>query len=263
MNVKLVVIGGKKDGLEIPVATPTFLIGRDRSCHLRPESKFINLIHCQLSLDNDTNSVAIVDCSGAVGTFVNGERIKWQHTLNNGDRIRIDALEFEVRIGEGETEEDELINSLSNSAAPLGQATEMEKKIITWVKPDNPVRKFALAVVHLSTFWKGKYQASDESIDAETGQQLKQVRKGFDLSRFDLLLLLTIGTFILVISLMAVPGEYWEKVGTWISNVLIWCRYDLSRRWWRMPGFLFGLVTFLSTIIGILLLIRNRRKSAT
>jgi hypothetical protein len=55
MNVKLIAIGGREAGQEFPVLTPTFLIGRDEKCHLRPKDDFINLIHCQIG-DLDTKS---------------------------------------------------------------------------------------------------------------------------------------------------------------------------------------------------------------
>jgi pSer/pThr/pTyr-binding forkhead associated (FHA) protein len=95
MQVKLVVVSGKKAGLSIPVATPKFTIGRGAYCHIRPQNGLIGELHCQISVDGD--SAVLEDCGSETGTFVNGQRIQ-QHTLRHQDRIKIGDLEFETRL---------------------------------------------------------------------------------------------------------------------------------------------------------------------
>ena len=135
MKVKLIAIGGKKAGMEIPITTPTFLIGRDEKCHLRPECKFVNHVHCQISVDK--GSVVVDDCSGAIGTFVNGEKVKWRHVLKNGDRIKVGTLELEVRFTANEKDEKKPIpkaREVAGSAVVAAAINGQEAEILKWVE---------------------------------------------------------------------------------------------------------------------------------
>ena len=100
MNAKLIVVGGKKAGMEIPITTPTFLIGQTKNAIFGLNASSSIMIHCQISVDK--NAVSIEDSSGAVGTFVNGEKIKWRHSLKHGDRIKVGTLELEIQYAEEE-----------------------------------------------------------------------------------------------------------------------------------------------------------------
>jgi hypothetical protein len=136
MNIRLIVIGGKKDGLEIPVSTPQFLIGRDDNCHIRPESKLISGLHCLIAVSD--NSVLLEDFGGAVGTLVNGKRVRQRCGLRDQDRIKIGDLEFEVRLvvdgahtGTGPVRTAEGASHHTVSAAEGGEA-----EILDWVKQE-------------------------------------------------------------------------------------------------------------------------------
>ena len=100
MKLKLVVIGGKKAGMEIPISMPKYLIGRGDDCHLRPQSQLVSRKHCVISTDN--GSAAIEDCGSANGTLVNGEKVQRRRELKTSDRIKIGPLELEVRLATGE-----------------------------------------------------------------------------------------------------------------------------------------------------------------
>ena len=93
MKVKLVVVGGKKAGMEIPISTPKFRIGRGDHCHIRPQNNLIGELHCLISVDG--NSVTLEDCGGAIGTFVNGKKVQQRCGLQNNDRIKIGVLELD------------------------------------------------------------------------------------------------------------------------------------------------------------------------
>jgi pSer/pThr/pTyr-binding forkhead associated (FHA) protein len=97
MGHKLVVIGGKRAGLEILISTPQCLIGRGEDCHIRPQSPLVSRRHCVISV-HDGKNVTIEDCGSINGTFVNGEKVERQRELKNNDRIRIGSLEFEVQL---------------------------------------------------------------------------------------------------------------------------------------------------------------------
>ena len=95
MELKLVVVGGKQEGMEIPVQGPAFLIGRGEECRLRPQSTLVSRKHCAIVLDKD--SAVLVDYGSVNGTLVNGERVQERQELKNGDRIKIGMLELDVR----------------------------------------------------------------------------------------------------------------------------------------------------------------------
>ena len=96
MEVKLVVIGGKNQGREIPVTEPEFIIGRSENCHLRPSSDRVSRKHCAIRLQE--GRVTIVDFKSTNHTFVNGEQVTTERELKNGDRLKVGVLEFEVQL---------------------------------------------------------------------------------------------------------------------------------------------------------------------
>jgi pSer/pThr/pTyr-binding forkhead associated (FHA) protein len=96
MEVKLVVIGGKNQGREIPVTEPEFIIGRGENCHLRPASDRVSRKHCSIRLQE--GRVTVVDFKSTNHTFVNGEQVTSERELKNGDRLKVGVLEFEVQL---------------------------------------------------------------------------------------------------------------------------------------------------------------------
>ena len=96
MEIKLVVIGGKHAGQEVPVPHAKFLIGRAEDCHLRPSSELVSRHHAVILVEE--GFVAIRDFASKNGTFVNGERIKTERELKAGDHLKIGPLEFEVQL---------------------------------------------------------------------------------------------------------------------------------------------------------------------
>jgi len=96
MEVKLVVVGGKHAGTQIPVAGPSFLIGRAEQCQLRPNSDQIAREHCQIEIEQ--GRAVIRDLNSKTGTFINDEKVSGERELRNGDRLRVGQLEFEVQL---------------------------------------------------------------------------------------------------------------------------------------------------------------------
>jgi predicted component of type VI protein secretion system len=94
LELKLKIIGGKHAGRELTVGTPTYLIGRDEVCNLRPSSEVVSRRHCQLSVD--ANGVRIEDFKSSNGTFVNGDRVVGERMLTPGDQVKVGPLEFQV-----------------------------------------------------------------------------------------------------------------------------------------------------------------------
>jgi pSer/pThr/pTyr-binding forkhead associated (FHA) protein len=96
MEVKLVVIGGSRSGMEIPVRGPKFFVGRAEDCHLRPQSELVSRHHCAILLED--GFVSIRDFGSRNGTLVNGEAVSGERELKSGDRLKIGPLELDVQI---------------------------------------------------------------------------------------------------------------------------------------------------------------------
>jgi pSer/pThr/pTyr-binding forkhead associated (FHA) protein len=96
MEVKLIVLGGKREGREIPVPGPEFLIGRADGCHLRAGSDRVSRRHALIRIK--AGSVTVEDCGSKNGTLVNDKQTEGEQRLKTGDRLTIGPLEFEVQL---------------------------------------------------------------------------------------------------------------------------------------------------------------------
>jgi predicted component of type VI protein secretion system len=94
MEVKLRVLEGTNAGQEILLPVKTFMIGRAEECHLRPQSDLISRHQCAIIAED--SQVFVRDIGSKNGTFVNNERIRGEHPVKNGDRLRVGPLEFEI-----------------------------------------------------------------------------------------------------------------------------------------------------------------------
>jgi pSer/pThr/pTyr-binding forkhead associated (FHA) protein len=94
MELKLVVLAGAKEGLEIPLKKDKFLIGRAKECSVRAGSEAISRRHCAIIRVKDR--WAIRDLGSRNGTYVNDERITEPKRLRPGDEVRVGPLKFRV-----------------------------------------------------------------------------------------------------------------------------------------------------------------------
>ena len=96
MEVKLICVGGKQAGQQVPIPGAKFLIGRAEDCHLRPGSALVSQHHAVILVEE--GFVAIRDFASKNGTYVNGKRIEAERRLKTGERLSIGPLEFEVHL---------------------------------------------------------------------------------------------------------------------------------------------------------------------
>jgi pSer/pThr/pTyr-binding forkhead associated (FHA) protein len=139
MELKLVVVGGKHAGMEIPIASPKFLIGRGDNCHLHAQSKSVSRKHCMILVLDGT--VAIEDVGSTNGTIINGEKISQRRELKDGDRITIGVLEFDVRlIVSTESKKKPKVHSVQEAAArtvATAAKADDDLDISSWLDTDD------------------------------------------------------------------------------------------------------------------------------
>ncbi len=223
MNVELVVVGGMKTGMEIPVSTPKFLIGRGNNCHIRPQSVLIGNLHCIITVGE--HSVTLEDCGEAIGTFVNGKRIKFWQNLKNGDRIKIAALEFEVRISADEAVAKKspapIAHAAVHHAVTSAEADEGDAKIVQWVEPEDKSTSSPPQVV---TFQQARpVEALKQTAGATAALTVTDEfgKHGFDWEWIDKLLLSAIVLMVVLVLLNSLPTDwFWQGVGGFILAAL-------------------------------------------
>lgn len=96
MKAALVVVQGRSAGLEIPLKTPRFLIGRDPRCNLRPNSDLVSKLHCSFEVGDD--GITLKDLGSTNGTVVNGQKLEGSRLLVNGDVVKVGPLVFALRV---------------------------------------------------------------------------------------------------------------------------------------------------------------------
>jgi predicted component of type VI protein secretion system len=94
LQADLKVLGGKFQGKLIPLNTRKFLVGREQDCHLRPNSDMVSRHHCIFLVDE--YAVRLRDLGSTNGTRVNGELMRHEVVLNDGDKISIGKLELQL-----------------------------------------------------------------------------------------------------------------------------------------------------------------------
>lgn len=123
IQAELRVIGGKHEGKAIPLTVGKFLVGRERDCHLRPNSEMISRHHCVFTTDD--YGVRLRDLGSTNGTIVNEQPIRGEVVLNMGDIVRIGKLTFEMMIGPAVATPD-VQRGLNPDTAQLGGDTQFE-----------------------------------------------------------------------------------------------------------------------------------------
>ena len=77
---------GKAQGKVIPVGLPTFVIGRDPGCYLRPTTPFLSKRPCALLVRPDKVFLRGLDSTN--DTFLNGRQVKGEVAVLDGHRLR-------------------------------------------------------------------------------------------------------------------------------------------------------------------------------
>lgn len=136
MEVKLIVLGGRHAGKEVPVAGPKFVIGRAPDCSLRARSDLISRRHAEIHVEEGT--VSVRDLGSKNGTFVNAERVESPRELNNADHLKIGPLEFEVQlaVGLGGKKKAKVRSVQEAAARTVESAADDELDISGWLEEE-------------------------------------------------------------------------------------------------------------------------------
>jgi pSer/pThr/pTyr-binding forkhead associated (FHA) protein len=120
MELKLIVLAGAKQGLEIPLKKDKFLIGRAKECSLRAGSEAISRRHCAF-VRKDDGRWTVRDLGSRNGTYVNDTRIGEEVALSVGDEVRVGPLKFRVATMEAKPSAAPQASSPANVAKPKKQ----------------------------------------------------------------------------------------------------------------------------------------------
>jgi pSer/pThr/pTyr-binding forkhead associated (FHA) protein len=85
----LIVLDGSQKDCYYPLGRRTNVIGRDEALMIQILDERISRKHLQISYDKDKDKYHALDMSSKHGVFVNGNKIKEQTHLVDGDRITI------------------------------------------------------------------------------------------------------------------------------------------------------------------------------
>ena len=95
-NVQLFVVQGRPLGKRLLFPPGDYYIGRGAECDIQPDSDWVSRQHCLFRVAED--GVFLRDLGSRNGTLINGRLASGEHRLNNGDRIEIGPMVFEVRL---------------------------------------------------------------------------------------------------------------------------------------------------------------------
>ena len=255
MNVKLIVVGGEEAGRDIPISTPTFLIGRGDFCHLRPESNLIGHVHCQISVEH--GAVVLEDCGGALGTFVNGEKVLRLRSLKHSDRIKIGTMELEVCLaatddrGEKKKPIHDKQEAVPHKVA-ASAVVDNETDISGWLDVGNVgQRKEANGHEYRAGLPPAKTAAIGKVVTRPKtpakpvakglqGSQAQAYEPEIEWNGADLLLLSAIGILVVVLLSYVVPMVWpdwltWENVH-WVWSWTKWYGNNWWNFWWLRWG---------------------------
>jgi len=137
MNLTLIVVGGKKAGLEMSVAGAVCRIGWGEECDVRLPRELVARRQCDIALED--GAATIEDGGNAEGTVINGAPVRGRQALNDGDLIHAGPLRLEVRLTTAEPEERERVKErerVEERERPGGidEAEPLEEDIIHWLE---------------------------------------------------------------------------------------------------------------------------------
>jgi pSer/pThr/pTyr-binding forkhead associated (FHA) protein len=133
MEVSLIVLNGVHKGRQIPVTTPTFMIGRGKQCQLRPVRQDVGRQHCAVLVKGER--VFLRDFGSTNGTILNKNTlVEGDVALSDGDVFDVGPLQFRVAITS--PVEDQVC--LVGNDLFTGEPFEEEPSLASTIQTSNP-----------------------------------------------------------------------------------------------------------------------------
>ena len=122
VSVNLILATGSRAGTEAPLMCGYYMIGRDKSCQIRPKSRSVSRRHCLVH--HMGHSVRVFDLDSTSGTRINGDRIaaKVWVDLENGDLLKVGRIGFGLKLHEFQD------SKTSTSDPPVNAAVSEDRK---------------------------------------------------------------------------------------------------------------------------------------
>lgn len=168
MDVKLIVATGSLAGKAIPVKGPRFYIGRSEDCHLRPRSDLVSRHHCAIILDGDY--LAVRDFGSKNGTFVNGERVRGEQVLSEGDTLIVGVLEFKIKIEQAAKSKPK-VESVQQAAARTVESASDDFDVDQWLSDEETSDADTAATADTRTINIRAEDTPQEGVDSQQRQQ--------------------------------------------------------------------------------------------
>jgi pSer/pThr/pTyr-binding forkhead associated (FHA) protein len=118
MKVKLLVMQGRPAGKALIFGPGEYYLGRGEECHVRFNSEWVSRQHCLLQVRSDR--AVLSDLGSRNGTLVNGQLVRKEWLLCEGDQLQIGPVLFEVQF-EPPTPETSAESSLPEMIWPADQ----------------------------------------------------------------------------------------------------------------------------------------------
>lgn len=116
MQVKLTILGGPSDGLEVSLSRLPVTFGREGDSSVPMRDRWASRHHCELF--ETSGRLMIRDLASKHGTYINGDRVD-EHELLPGDKLMVGLTVISIEsifIGDNETHE----SAEANSDRPSG-----------------------------------------------------------------------------------------------------------------------------------------------
>lgn len=176
IKVQLIVVQGKPEGKTIPLTVPTFQIGRDPTCHLRPSSDQVSRKHAEISITSD--AVILKDLGSRNGTQLNGRTLASPARLKSGDLIKIGHLTFAVSI-QGAPAATQAPSGRPMATVPTSLDEVPQEEVESWLIADHerPVPDRPSGVYDGDTITINAYKETQAGAKTPTSRELPTIPK--------------------------------------------------------------------------------------
>ena len=130
MKVRLKVVRGKPAGFCLRFPIGEYVFGRGPECHVRPNSALVSRQHCLLRVGDA--GVCVRDLGSTNGTLVNGQLVRTEQALADGDVLQVGHVVLEVLLLRNDT-------SLDKTMADAALCPSSDTEEVPVVPVDEPV----------------------------------------------------------------------------------------------------------------------------